>query len=132
MDAAARDPGALHPVNQSIVISGESGAGKTEAAKMILPYLTSRAAASEGPNGDCLDARVMQTNPIFESFGNAKTLRNHNSSRFGKFIRLRFASGGVAGAIIDTYLLEKSRLLCTAAAERSFHVFYQLCAGEGG
>ncbi|XP_017701265.2 myosin-1-like isoform X1 [Phoenix dactylifera] len=112
-------------VNQSIIISsGESGAGKTETAKIAMQYL----AALGGGSG--IEYEVLQTNTILESFGNAKTLRNDNSSRFGKLIELNFSSAGkIWGAKIQTFLLEKSRVVQRATGERSFHVFYQLCAG---
>ncbi|TDH65903.1 hypothetical protein CCR75_001339 [Bremia lactucae] len=163
--------------NQSIIISGESGSGKTETSKMILDFLTMRAvynpavstascaSASEdemdpeitarvrpvlgcmGPPGSSTMAmsyphsrnkqklspvavgeRLMETIPILESFGNAKTHRNHNSSRFGKYMRLQFAteSHELSGASIDTYLLEKSRLVFQPQGERNFHIFYEL------
>jgi myosin heavy subunit len=124
--------------NQSIVISGESGAGKTETAKIVLRYLCWRAcregggAASGG--GVSLDKKLLDTNPILEAFGNAKTLRNSNSSRFGKLLKLNFSSNisfGLVSASIDTYLLEKSRVALFPAGERNYHVFYQLLRGAG-
>ena len=95
--------------NQSIVVSGESGAGKTESSKIILQYLAAR--SKGGVEG--LDGRVVESSPILESFGNAKTLRNPNSSRFGKLLKLQFTNGdyNLQGAFIDTYLLEKSRVV---------------------
>lgn len=134
-------------INQCIIISGESGAGKTETAKMILPYLTKCSDSSEeNKNGESGAARksakpcapdlasnILQTNPIFEAFGNAKTLRNHNSSRFGKFIECRFRSSPSGGgdlrmmsARLDVYLLERSRVAGPSHGERNFHAFYQL------
>ncbi|XP_024403089.1 myosin-3 isoform X2 [Physcomitrium patens] len=111
-------------INQSIIISGESGAGKTETAKIAMQYL----AALGGGGG--LEDEILQTNPILEAFGNAKTLRNDNSSRFGKLIDIHFdRTGKICGAKIQTYLLEKSRVVQQAVGERSYHVFYQLCAG---
>lgn len=111
-------------VNQSIIISGESGAGKTETAKIAMQYL----AAVGGGGG--VENEILQTNPILEAFGNAKTLRNDNSSRFGKLIDIFFEdSGKICGAKIQTYLLEKSRVVQQAEGERSYHIFYQLCAG---
>ena len=95
--------------NQSIVVSGESGAGKTESSKVILRYLTRR--SKGGVTG--LEQKVVDSSPILESFGNAKTLRNNNSSRFGKFLKMQFTKDKyrLAGAFIETYLLEKSRVL---------------------
>ena len=114
--------------DQSIVVSGISGAGKTEAVKYIMRYLCWRSGG--GGMAAPLAELVMQSNPLFEALGNATTVNNPNSSRFGKFIRLRFDEGGcVAGALIDTYLLEKSRLAAQQPNERNFHIFYQLLAG---
>ncbi|XP_072950983.1 myosin-2-like [Typha angustifolia] len=111
-------------VNQSIIISGESGAGKTETAKIAMQYLASLGGISG------IEHEVLQANSILESFGNAKTLRNDNSSRFGKLIEIHFsASGKICGAKIQTFLLEKSRVVQVASGERSYHVFYQICAG---
>ncbi|KAG1338425.1 Myosin-1 [Cocos nucifera] len=113
-------------VNQSIIISGESGAGKTETAKIAMQYL----AALGGGSG--IEYEVLQTNPILEAFGNAKTLRNDNSSRFGKLIDIHFStSARICGARIQTsYVIhEQSRVVQRAKGERSYHVFYQLCAG---
>ncbi|KAL0920474.1 hypothetical protein M5K25_009613 [Dendrobium thyrsiflorum] len=111
-------------VNQSIIISGESGAGKTETAKIAMQYL----AALGGGTG--MEYEILQTNPILEAFGNAKTARNDNSSRFGKLIEIHFSpSGKISGAKIQTFLLEKSRVVQCAPGERSYHIFYQLCAG---
>ncbi|KAG7631892.1 P-loop containing nucleoside triphosphate hydrolase [Arabidopsis suecica] len=111
-------------VNQSIIISGESGAGKTETAKIAMQYL----AALGGGSG--IEYEILKTNPILEAFGNAKTLRNDNSSRFGKLIEIHFSeSGKISGAQIQTFLLEKSRVVQCAEGERSYHIFYQLCAG---
>ncbi|OQR83730.1 myosin-like protein, partial [Achlya hypogyna] len=129
--------------NQSIIISGESGSGKTETSKIILDYLTARSSldANQSPetNQDdmehALGDQLMETIPILESFGNAKTHRNHNSSRFGKYMRLQFTPMEkdvknpllrLTGASIDTYLLEKSRLVMPPEGERNFHVFYEL------
>ncbi|XP_020257832.1 myosin-2-like [Asparagus officinalis] len=109
---------------QSIIVSGESGSGKTETAKFAMQYL----AAVGGGSG--IEEEVLQTNLILESFGNAKTLRNDNSSRFGKLIEINFSKAGkICGAEIQTFLLEKSRVVQRAIGERSYHVFYQLCAG---
>ncbi|KAK1412137.1 hypothetical protein QVD17_33137 [Tagetes erecta] len=111
-------------VNQSIVISGESGAGKTETAKIAMQYL----AALGGGSG--IEYEILKTNPILEAFGNAKTSRNNNSSRFGKLIEIHFSeTGKISGAQIQTFLLEKSRVVQCSEGERSYHSFYQLCAG---
>ncbi|KAI3467910.1 hypothetical protein Pfo_024573 [Paulownia fortunei] len=111
-------------VNQSIIISGESGAGKTETAKIAMQYL----AALGGGSG--IEYEILKTNPILEAFGNAKTLRNDNSSRFGKLIEIHFSeTGKISGAKIQTFLLEKSRVVQCSEGERSYHIFYQLCAG---
>nr|XP_027098117.1 myosin-1-like [Coffea arabica]XP_027098118.1 myosin-1-like [Coffea arabica] len=111
-------------VNQSIIISGESGAGKTETAKIAMQYL----AALGGGSG--IEYEILKTNPILEAFGNAKTLRNDNSSRFGKLIEIHFSeTGKIAGANIQTFLLEKSRVVQCTEGERSYHIFYQLCRG---
>ncbi|KAI3778635.1 hypothetical protein L2E82_08016 [Cichorium intybus] len=111
-------------VNQSIVISGESGAGKTETAKIAMKYL----ATVRGGSG--IEYEILKTNPILEGFGNAKTSRNDNSSRFGKLIDIHFSDiGKISGASIQTFLLEKSRVVQCGEGERSYHSFYQLCAG---
>ncbi|RHZ41898.1 hypothetical protein DYB31_004952, partial [Aphanomyces astaci] len=129
------------PTNQSVVISGE-----TESSKIVLKHLTTRGvfgkkatpaqvdefAAARHDNSNSLDNRLIEQNPILEAFGNAKTLRNHNSSRFGKFMKLQFTSDGtfkLAGAFVETYLLEKSRLVYQVDGERNFHIFYQLLQG---
>jgi len=163
--------------DQSILCTGESGAGKTENTKKVIQYLAYVAASkpkssshtpssTEGPNfqnqqttskeqeliyadpfhririlygvpiaperdisGE-LEQQLLKANPILEAFGNAKTVKNDNSSRFGKFIRINFdASGYIAGANIETYLLEKARVIRQADDERAFHIFYQLLAG---
>jgi len=118
-------------VNQSILITGESGAGKTENTKKVIQYLASVAGRTTGSSGSGkLEEQVLQANPILESFGNAKTLRNNNSSRFGKFIEIQFNNAGfISGASIVSYLLEKSRVIRQQENERSFHIFYQLIAG---
>lgn len=113
-------------VNQSIIISGESGAGKTETAKIAMQYLAALGGGSCG-----IENEVLQTNVILEAFGNAKTSRNDNSSRFGKLIEIHFSTTGkMCGAKIQTFLLEKSRVVQLANGERSYHIFYQLCAGS--
>ncbi|KAI8450264.1 myosin type-2 heavy chain 2 [Phakopsora pachyrhizi] len=160
--------------NQSILITGESGAGKTENTKRVISYLTAIASTHKFPTSGSessvtdssvtrpslrsrmstsakvevsdlvgkrlgkLERQILQANPILESFGNAQTVRNNNSSRFGKFVRIEFNSlGAIAGANIDWYLLEKSRVTSRSEKERSFHIFYQLLIGcsplsEGG
>merc|ERR1719259_712030 len=117
--------------DQSILCTGESGAGKTENTKKVIQYLAYVAAskAKGGSTGE-LEAQLLQANPNLEAFGNAKTVKNDNSSRFGKFIRINFDNSGfIAGANIETYLLEKSRAIRQAKQERTFHIFYQLLAG---
>jgi len=125
--------GAIVPSsNHSILISGESGAGKTESTKIVLRYLTTVGSPSgtiETETGSVMD-KILQSNPILEAFGNARTLRNDNSSRFGKFIELSFNKRGhLIGGIIRTYLLEKVRLPSQQRGERNFHIFYQLFSG---
>jgi myosin-5 len=123
--------------SQSILISGESGAGKTESTKIVMLYLTTLGAGtaehgSPATGGEELSVmqRVLQSNPVLEAFGNARTLRNDNSSRFGKFIELGFSRAGhLLGARVQTYLLEKVRLAFHAAGERNYHIFYQLLRG---
>merc|ERR1712226_693993 len=115
--------------NQSMLITGESGAGKTENTKKVISYLAMVAAS--GKKGDSkkvsLEDQIVATNPILESYGNAKTSRNDNSSRFGKFIRIHFnGAGKLAGCDIESYLLEKSRITQQQEVERSYHIFYQL------
>jgi len=158
--SAMRSTGA----SQSVVISGESGAGKTEATKYILKYLTSvsdkstlmnstatnangtpkkaafEAAAStfnggppegvEDEGGMRIEQKILDSNPVLEAFGNAKTVRNNNSSRFGKYFEAEFdTSGRIVGGSMTTYLLEKSRVVSPGPGERNYHVFYQLCCG---
>lgn len=118
--------------NQSILVTGESGAGKTENTKRVIQYLTTvssdEARTSEHSE---LERQILLANPILESFGNAQTVRNNNSSRFGKFVRLEFGKNGqIAGAFIDWYLLEKSRVVHQNLKERNYHVFYQLLKGS--
>ena len=111
--------------NQCVIISGESGAGKTEAAKRIMQYIAN---VSGGSNSSIQETKdmVLATNPLLESFGNAKTLRNNNSSRFGKYLELQFnKQGEPVGANITNYLLEKSRVVGQITNERNFHIFYQ-------
>merc|ERR1712064_95023 len=114
--------------NQSMLITGESGAGKTENTKKVIAYLAQVAASGKKQAKKVsLEDQIVATNPILESYGNAKTSRNDNSSRFGKFIRIHFnAAGKLAGCDIESYLLEKSRITQQQEVERSYHIFYQL------
>ncbi|KAG1927316.1 unconventional myosin-VI [Pimephales promelas] len=112
-------------MSQSIVVSGESGAGKTENTKFVLRYLTT----SYGTGQD-IDERIVEANPLLEAFGNAKTVRNNNSSRFGKFVEIHFnEKNTVVGGFVSHYLLEKSRICTQGQEERNYHIFYRLCAG---
>ncbi|CAB3371323.1 Hypothetical predicted protein [Cloeon dipterum] len=130
--------------NQSMLITGESGAGKTENTKRVIQFFAHIARSTgqgrfalpqkeEDKNQfsrGSLEDQVVQTNPVLEAFGNAKTVRNDNSSRFGKFIRIHFGpSGKLAGADIETYLLEKARVISQQSLERSYHIFYQMMSG---
>jgi len=116
--------------NQSILVSGESGAGKTESTKFIMQYLATVACDESNSDGQKIADMVLQSNPILEAFGNARTTRNDNSSRFGKFIEMQFNMNGMlVGARVATYLLEKVRLSQQGKGERNFHVFYQLARG---
>ena len=147
---------------QSILISGESGAGKTESAKLVMQYLAMRhtgmKTSNESPNvanyngkgnyqsvspftpgvntvstqknQNVVEQQILESNPLLEAFGNANTVRNANSSRFGKYVSLNFnAYGKIQGASIQTYLLERSRIVSVSQKERGYHVFYQLCKG---
>ncbi|RKO97884.1 hypothetical protein CXG81DRAFT_26193 [Caulochytrium protostelioides] len=118
--------------NQCVIISGESGAGKTEAAKLVMNYI----AAVSGRGGshatvvEDVKRIILESNPLLESFGNAKTLRNNNSSRFGKYFEINFTKGGhPMGGKISNFLLEKSRVVQPGKGERNYHVFYQLTKG---
>ncbi|XP_057699877.1 myosin-9-like isoform X2 [Corythoichthys intestinalis] len=119
--------------DQSILCTGESGAGKTENTKKVIQYLAHVASSSKSKKDQGeLEKQLLQANPILEAFGNAKTVKNDNSSRFGKFIRINFdVNGYIVGANIETYLLEKSRAIRQAQEERSFHIFYYLLTGAG-
>ncbi|XP_065838355.1 unconventional myosin-VI-like [Oscarella lobularis] len=124
-DKAYRDIRNLRQ-SQSIVVSGESGAGKTESTKYIIRYLTE----AWGTGAGAIEQRLNEANPVLEAFGNARTIRNHNSSRFGKFVEIHFdAEDKVVGGFVSHYLLEKSRVCAQLRGERNYHIFYQLCAG---
>ncbi|KAL0834091.1 myosin-14 [Brassica napus] len=115
-------------ISQSILVSGESGAGKTETTKLLMQYLADMGgrAVSEGRS---VEKKVLESNPVLEAFGNAKTVRNNNSSRFGKFVEIQFDERGrISGAAIRTYLLERSRVCQVSDPERNYHCFYMLCA----
>ncbi|ESP05442.1 hypothetical protein LOTGIDRAFT_102587 [Lottia gigantea] len=114
--------------NQCIVISGESGSGKTESTNLLLHHLT--ALSHKGLHGSGVEQTILGAGPVLEAFGNAKTVHNNNSSRFGKFIQVNYKENGmVHGAIVEKYLLEKSRIVSQAKNERNYHVFYYLLAG---
>uniref|UniRef100_A0A8B9ZL91 Myosin-9 n=1 Tax=Anas platyrhynchos TaxID=8839 RepID=A0A8B9ZL91_ANAPL len=130
--------------DQSILCTGESGAGKTENTKKVIQYLAHVASSHKSKKDQVrpsassislhkkLERQLLQANPILEAFGNAKTVKNDNSSRFGKFIRINFdVNGYIVGANIETYLLEKSRAIRQAKEERTFHIFYYLLSGAG-
>jgi len=122
--------------NQSMLITGESGAGKTENTKKVIQYIAKVAGVEKDPNAPppapgaltgTLDEQIVSANPLLEAFGNAKTTRNNNSSRFGKFIRCHFGSTGkLAGCDIEGYLLEKNRVTHQGTQERNYHIFYQI------
>ncbi|XP_011841224.1 PREDICTED: myosin-7-like [Mandrillus leucophaeus] len=119
--------------NQSMLITGESGAGKTENTKKVIQYFANIGGTGKQTTDKkgSLEDQIIQANPVLEAFGNAKTTRNNNSSRFGKFIRIHFGTTGkLAGADIESYLLEKSRVISQQAAERSYHIFYQILSNK--
>ncbi|CAJ0600448.1 unnamed protein product [Cylicocyclus nassatus] len=132
----------INKENQSMLITGESGAGKTENTKKVISYFAAVGASQQDMFGKkeetkpdvkkvTLEDQIVQTNPVLEAFGNAKTVRNNNSSRFGKFIRIMFSNKGrVASCDIEHYLLEKSRVIRQAPGERCYHIFYQLFSGH--
>jgi myosin heavy subunit len=123
--------------SQSVLISGESGAGKTETTKKVLSYITSVAADKSGAKSNPnaaekagIEERILQSNPLLEALGNSKTLRNNNSSRFGKYMKVGFNHlNRIQGCEIENYLLEKSRVVMQLQQERSYHIFYQLICG---
>ncbi|KAK0170257.1 hypothetical protein PV328_010838 [Microctonus aethiopoides] len=119
--SAANNPSA----NQVVVISGESGSGKTESTKLVMQYL---AAVNRAPS-NLVTEQILEAAPLLESFGNAKTPRNDNSSRFGKYLEVHFRDGVIVGGRVTQYLLEKSRIVTQASDERNYHVFYELLAG---
>lgn len=124
-DKAYRDMQVLKQ-SQSIIVSGESGAGKTESTKHLLRFLCDNWGAEAGK----LEQKILDANPVLEAFGNAKTTRNNNSSRFGKFIEVHFDKNfKIVGGHISHYLLEKSRICSCDGDERGYHIFYMLMAG---
>ncbi|KAL8143036.1 hypothetical protein V2J09_016068 [Rumex salicifolius] len=115
-------------ISQSILVSGESGAGKTESTKLLMRYLAHMGGRAQA-EGRTVEQQVLESNPVLEAFGNAKTVRNNNSSRFGKFVELQFDQRGkISGAAVRTYLLERSRVCQVSDPERNYHCFYMLCA----
>uniref|UniRef100_A0A4W6DJQ2 Myosin IEb n=1 Tax=Lates calcarifer TaxID=8187 RepID=A0A4W6DJQ2_LATCA len=117
--------------NQCVIISGESGAGKTVAAKYIMSYVSK--VSGGGDKVQHVKDIILQSNPLLEAFGNAKTVRNNNSSRFGKYFEIQFSRGGAPdGGKISNFLLEKSRVVSQNPGERNFHIYYQLLAGASG
>ncbi|XP_072909641.1 unconventional myosin-XIX isoform X1 [Hemitrygon akajei] len=124
----------IEPINQSLIVSGESGAGKTWTSRCLMNYFATVAASNSSikcqENVERIEKRVLDSNPVMEAFGNASTLRNHNSSRFGKYIQLHLnRSQQLQGASVQTYLLEKTRVAYQAPHERNFHIFYQIVKG---
>jgi myosin-5 len=114
--------------NKCILVSGESGSGKTETTKMLMRYLA-YFGGHTAVEGRTVENQVLESNPVLEAFGNAKTVKNNNSSRFGKFVEIQFDDvGRISGAAIRTYLLERSRVCQVSDPERNYHCFYLLCA----
>ncbi|KAM0924486.1 hypothetical protein ACQ4PT_004828 [Festuca glaucescens] len=115
-------------ISQAILVSGESGAGKTESTKSLMQYLAFMGGKPKA-EGRSVQEQILESNPVLEAFGNAKTVRNNNSSRFGKFVEIQFDQNGkISGAAIRTYLLERSRVCQISDPERNYHCFYMLCA----
>ncbi|KAK9374297.1 P-loop containing nucleoside triphosphate hydrolase protein [Lipomyces chichibuensis] len=129
-DLAFRNMLEMHE-NQSILVTGESGAGKTENTKKVIQYLAAvTTPTNKSSELGTIEQQILQANPILEAFGNSQTVRNNNSSRFGKFIKIGFSrSGQISGAYINWYLLEKSRVVTQSPLERNYHIFYQLLCG---
>uniref|UniRef100_A0A182IQZ5 Myosin motor domain-containing protein n=1 Tax=Anopheles atroparvus TaxID=41427 RepID=A0A182IQZ5_ANOAO len=116
------------PTPQVVVISGESGSGKTESTKLVMQYLAA-VVPGGGSASTVITEQILEAAPLLEAFGNARTVRNDNSSRFGKYLEVYFKQGAIIGAKITQYLLEKSRIVTQAAGERNYHVFYELLGG---
>lgn len=113
-----------------MIISGESGAGKTEATKKCLKYLT-QVAGSSADGAEGVETKIISASPVLEAYGNAKTLRNNNSSRFGKWMEIHFdREKKILSCSNVNYLLEKSRVVMQDKMERNFHIFYMICAGS--
>jgi len=122
--------------NQSVVVCGESGAGKTETTKLVIRYLAETTPSADTEGAGTIEMQIMAASPILEAFGNAKTILNNNSSRFGKFTKLLYSMGGrrhargeIVGSTLETYLLEKSRVVFQSKEERNYHSFYFIYAG---
>jgi myosin heavy subunit len=122
-----------NPKNQALIVSGESGAGKTECAKLCMKFIAYYFGkkGEEGKKEESLEDKILACNPVLEAFGNAKTVRNDNSSRFGKYIKIfvKIETKQIVGAYMETYLLEKSRVVSLAPGERNYHIFYQVLVG---
>merc|ERR1719210_2821046 len=124
--------------NQSVVVCGESGAGKTETTKLVIRYLAETTPSADTEGAGTIEMQIMAASPILEAYGNAKTILNNNSSRFGKFTKLLYSMGGkkgaqgsIVGSTLETYLLEKSRVVFQSPNERNYHSFYFIYAGIG-